>query len=169
VRPPQRLRATAWWEALFSSSVCCRGPWIYLWIIMFSTAVTRQSSCCSGNGITRCDLYSSSMPLLLLLGHCAGLKDDSGACVVPLRVSRGSQRAIGSQMGCTPLGEFRWQLTVGHWLGLGSCCVPLLCNDSSIDRCCLSSPLCSQPLSATTHTHTARSAHADAASKKACQ
>lgn len=25
--------------------------------------------------------------------------------MVPLRVSRGSQRAIGSQMGCTPLGE----------------------------------------------------------------
>uniref|UniRef100_A0A383VEV1 Uncharacterized protein n=1 Tax=Tetradesmus obliquus TaxID=3088 RepID=A0A383VEV1_TETOB len=37
----------------------------------------------------------------------AGLKDGSGACVVPLRVSRGSQRAIGSQMGCTPLGSER--------------------------------------------------------------
>ncbi|KAF6261278.1 hypothetical protein COO60DRAFT_1502215 [Scenedesmus sp. NREL 46B-D3] len=37
----------------------------------------------------------------------AGLKDGSGVCVVPLRVSRGSQRAIGSQMGCTPLGSER--------------------------------------------------------------
>ncbi|KAF8071343.1 hypothetical protein HT031_001427 [Scenedesmus sp. PABB004] len=35
----------------------------------------------------------------------AGLGDDS--TIIPLRVSRGSQRAIGSQMGATPLGSER--------------------------------------------------------------
>jgi hypothetical protein len=35
----------------------------------------------------------------------AGLGEGPGSLSIPLRVSRGAQRAIGSKMGATPLGK----------------------------------------------------------------
>lgn len=59
--------------------------------------------------------HTVTCPLILFMPAGLGEKPGSHAAI-PLRVSRGAQRAIGSKMGATPLGE--------HTCGDRSC--PLL-------------------------------------------